>query len=31
VFALHNVADFAVHMCAGVKDTELQKVDQKTL
>jgi hypothetical protein len=31
VFALHDVADLSVHMCSGVKDTQLQKVDQKTL
>jgi len=31
VFALHSVSDLSVHMCTGVKDTELQKVDQKTL
>ena len=31
VFALRSVADLSVHMCGGVKDTELQKVDQKTL
>ena len=31
VFALHNVADFDVHMCAGVPDTQLAKADQKTL
>src|SRR5271157_3338220 len=31
VFALHNVSDFDVHMCAGVPDTQLAKVDQKTL
>jgi polygalacturonase len=30
-FALHNVSDFAVHMCAGVADTQLKKVDDKTL
>jgi hypothetical protein len=31
VFALHNVSDFDVHMCNGVPDTQLAKVDQKTL
>jgi polygalacturonase len=31
VFALHNVADFSVHMCEGVKDTQLAKVDSKNL
>ena len=31
VFALHNVADFAVHMCAGVPDAQLAKVEHKTL
>jgi hypothetical protein len=31
IFALHNVTDLSVHMCNGVKDTQLQKVDQKTL
>jgi hypothetical protein len=31
VFALQNVSDLSVHMCSGVKDTELAKVDQKTL
>ena len=31
LFALHNVADFDVHMCNGVPDTKLAKVDQKTL
>jgi polygalacturonase len=31
VFALHNVAGLSVHMCTGVKDTQLQKVEQKTL
>jgi polygalacturonase len=31
VFALHNVADFDVHMCAGVPDTQLAKIDKKTL
>ncbi len=31
VFALKNVEGFSVHMCTGVKDTELQKVEQKTL
>ena len=31
VFALHNVTDLSVHMCSGVKDTELPRVEQKTL
>jgi polygalacturonase len=31
VFALHNVSDFDVHMCAGVPDAQLAKVEQKTL
>jgi hypothetical protein len=31
VFALHNVSDFDVHMCAGVPDTQLAKVDKNTL
>jgi len=31
VFALNNVSDFDVHMCAGVPDTQLAKVDKKTL
>ena len=31
VFALNNVTDLDVHMCAGVPDTQLAKVDQKTL
>ncbi len=31
IFALHNVSDFGVHMCDGVSDTRLQKVDSKTL
>jgi len=31
VFALHNVSDFAVHMCGGVPDTQLKTVDNKTL
>jgi hypothetical protein len=31
LFALHNVADFDVHMCRGVADTTLPKVDRKTL
>ncbi len=31
VFALHNVDGLSVHMCTGVKDTQLQKVEQKTL
>ena len=30
-FALHNVSDFVVHMCAGVPDTQLKSVDDKTL
>jgi polygalacturonase len=31
VFALHDVSDFDVHMCAGVPDTQLPKVERKTL
>jgi polygalacturonase len=31
VFALHDVSDFDVHLCAGVPDTQLAKVGQKTL
>jgi hypothetical protein len=31
VFALNNVSDFDVHMCAGVPDTQLAKVDKRTL
>src|SRR5579871_77069 len=31
VFALHNVTGFDVHMCQGVNDTKLQKVETKTL
>jgi hypothetical protein len=31
VFALHNVAELSVHMCKGVTDTQLARVDQKTL
>jgi len=31
VFALHHVSGLSVHMCNGVKDAQLQKVDQKTL
>ena len=30
-FALHNVSDFAVHMCSDVPDTQLKAVDNKTL
>jgi polygalacturonase len=30
-FALHNVSDFAVHMCGDVPDTQLKTVDNKTL
>jgi polygalacturonase len=30
-FALHKVADFVVHMCSGVPDTQLKSVDDKTL
>jgi hypothetical protein len=30
-FALHNVGELRVHQCSGVKDIELQKVDQRTL
>jgi len=31
VFALHDVSGLSVHMCAGVRDTEVSKVEQKTL
>ena len=31
VFAMHDVSDFDVHMCAGVPDTQLAKVGRKTL
>jgi polygalacturonase len=31
VFALHDVSDFDVHMCAGVPDTQLAKADKRTL
>jgi polygalacturonase len=31
VFALHDVSDFDVHLCAGVPDTQLAKVERKTL
>jgi polygalacturonase len=31
VFALHKVADFAVHMCNEVPDTQLKTADGKTL
>ncbi|HXR34409.1 MAG TPA: hypothetical protein VN754_00565, partial [Candidatus Binataceae bacterium] len=31
VFALHNVTDFTVRMCAGVKDTQLQRAEQTTM
>jgi polygalacturonase len=31
VFAMQDVSDFDVHMCAGVADTQLAKVEQKTL
>jgi polygalacturonase len=31
VFALHNVTGLSVSRCSGVKDTELAKVDQRTL
>jgi copper chaperone CopZ len=31
VIALHNVTDFAVHMCSGVPDTQLKTADNKTL
>jgi polygalacturonase len=30
-FSLHNVSDFAVHMCSGVPDQQLKSVDNKTL
>ena len=31
VFALHNVADFSVNKCAGVKDSLIDKAGDKTL
>jgi len=31
VFALRNVADFVVHMCSNVPDTQLKNVETKTL
>ena len=31
VFALRNVGDFDVHMCPGVPDAQLSKIEQKTL
>jgi polygalacturonase len=31
VFALHNVTGLSVARCSGVKDVELQKVEQRTL
>ena len=31
VFALHNVTDLNVHMCSGVKDTQLPKAAKGTL
>ena len=31
MFALHNVSDFAVHMCGDVPDTQLKTADNKTL
>jgi hypothetical protein len=31
VFSLHDVSDFDVHLCAGVADTQLAKVERKTL
>ena len=31
LFALHNVSDFSVRQCNGVKDTELAKAGEKTL
>jgi hypothetical protein len=31
LFALHDVSDFDVRMCAGVPDTQLAKVERKTL
>jgi hypothetical protein len=31
VFALHDVSDLNVHMCSGVKDTQIEKVAEKTL
>jgi len=30
-FALHNVSDFAVHMCTGVPDTQLKTVENTSL
>jgi polygalacturonase len=30
-FSLHNVSNFSAHMCAGVADTQLKTVDNKTL
>jgi len=30
-FALRNVSDLSVHMCAGVPDTQLAAVESKTL
>jgi polygalacturonase len=30
-FALRNVSDFSVHMCAGVPDTQLAAVESRTL
>ena len=31
VFVLRNVTDFSVHMCKGVQDAQLDRVDSKTL
>jgi polygalacturonase len=31
IFAMRDVSDFRVRQCTGVKDTELPKVDRKTL
>jgi hypothetical protein len=31
VFAVHDVADFAAHMCRSVPDTLLSKVERTTL
>ena len=30
-FALRNVTQLSIHMCNGVKDTDLQRVDSQTL
>lgn len=31
LFALHNVTDFDVRLCAGIPDTQLARADQKTI